>query len=580
MSERSGFFNAILNDGVYDRKYNANDYSENMAVVISNGVLRSTGDDLKVTSNGLNLTVATGRGWILGHWYHNNASMALSAVTPPTGGARIDRVILRLDKSLNERQVHIVYLQGEVSNAPVAPEITRNETIYDLVLADVLIEANATSVSVTDQRANPDFCGWVYSTAGDDSFFRSLDNSFHDWFTNVRDELASVTLFKRYTQSATLTSSTTQIAIMIPQYDPETCFAEVYVNGILDTRNTISDYIVTFTGTLTAGTVVTINVYKSIDGTGIMTVSDEITELQNKVSALDGVSKFTYKCTGLDDNISLSQIAKALYDGSFVASSVTTAAKNFLNALGGNTFLAAMSAEAQITVDVVGRLGASTPAAGSGTVESRYRWFELGVAASNEKRIKFDFSKCEKITINCSSNTNNIIFYGTDMNIIGANVYAFSNSNGVIIQMCEGSVDTGYITCENCRFSISTSAQATIAENGTFINCFCKCVSRVNHAICFNAKSVGLIRVIGGTFYTYIASSGMTAAIFHTASTETNAVIIAQNINCPTVAMSGYSQQYLAVGYAGSTLIQGVVSTMTTLGNALNITGQIWRSKR
>lgn len=583
MSERSGFFNAINTDGVYDRKYNANDYSENLAVVISNGVLRSTGEDLKVTANGLNLSVATGRGWINGHWYHNNASMALSAVTPPTGGSRIDRVILRLDKSLNERTVHIVYLQGTVSNTPVAPEITRNDTIYDLVLADIRVEANATTVTVTDQRSNSELCGWVYSTSGDDSFFRNLDNEFHEWFTDVRDELASVTLFKRYNWRTVLNASTKSVAFDIPQYSSNTCFIEVFVNGILETATT--DYtqasnVLTFSGTLTAGTEVEVKCYKSIDGTGIMTVSDEITELQQQYATLEGISRFTYKCTGLNDNISLSQIAEALHTGSFVSASVTDAARAFLNGLGGNTFLAGMSAEAQITIDVVGRLGATTPYAGAGTGESRYRWFALGVVGSNEKRIKFDFSKCEKITINCSASTGNIIFYGTDLNIIGANVYAFSNSNSVSITMCEGSSDDGYINCTDCRFSISTSAQATIAENGTFTNCFCKCVSRTNHALCFVPRTKGLVRLIGGTYYAYIAGSGMTAAIIYTYSTDTNAVCIAQNINCPTVAMSGYAQQYLAVGLGGSTLIQGVVSTMTTQGSALNVTGQVWRSKR
>lgn len=583
MSERSGFFNAILSEGVYDRKYNANDYSENMAVVISNGVLRSTGDDLKVTATGLILTVATGRAWITGHWYHNNAAMALSAIVAPTGGARIDRVILRLDKSLNERQVHIVYLQGTAANTPVAPAITRNDTIYDLVLADIRIEANATTVTVTDQRSNSSLCGWVYSTSGDNSFFTSLDNSFHEWFQDVRNELSSVTLFKRYNWRTVLNAATNTVAFNIPQYDADTCFIEVFVNGILETLTTdytLANTVLTFSGTLTAGTEVEVKCYKSIDGTGIMDVSDEITELQNQYATLNGVSKYTYKCTGANDNISLSEIAQALHTGSYVAANVTAAANAFLTALGGNTFLAAMSPEAQITIDVVGRLGATTPVAGAGTTESRYRWFGLGVAAATDKRIKFDFSKCEKITINCSANTNNIIFYGTDLYITGANVYAYSNSSGVTITMADGSYDYGYIHFKHCRLNISTSGTAIIAENGTFINCWCRCISRASHALCFTPKSNGLIRLIGGTYYAYIATSGMTAAICYTYSTETNAVLIAQNINCPTVAMTGFSQQYLAVGYGGSTLIQGVVSTMTTLGNALNISGQIWRSKR
>lgn len=35
MAEKSGFFNALNVDGAYDRTYNANDYCDNLAVVIS-----------------------------------------------------------------------------------------------------------------------------------------------------------------------------------------------------------------------------------------------------------------------------------------------------------------------------------------------------------------------------------------------------------------------------------------------------------------------------------------------------------------------------------------------------------------
>ena len=49
--QKSGFFNALLTNGEYDRKYNANDYCENLAVIINNGVLRSPNDDLKVTAD-------------------------------------------------------------------------------------------------------------------------------------------------------------------------------------------------------------------------------------------------------------------------------------------------------------------------------------------------------------------------------------------------------------------------------------------------------------------------------------------------------------------------------------------------
>lgn len=582
MAQKSGFWNALLVNGEYDRKYNAEDYSDNLAVVISNGVLKSTADDLKVSASGLVISVAAGRGWINGKYYYNDSNYAFTAITAPTGGKRYDRVMLRYSKDLSSREISLVYVQGTVANDPVKPTPTRSGNIYELVLADIFVDTNATSVTITDQRANADLCGWVYSTAGDNSFFTSLDNSFNTWFEERKNTLASVTLFKRYNWRTVLTAETSTVTFAIPQYDADTCFLEVFVNGILDTATTdytLSGSTLTFAGTLIAGTEVEVKVYKSIDGTGIQRVSDEITELQNTVATLDGVSKFTYVCTGANDNIALSEIAQAIYFGSYYAADLSPAAAAFLDAIGGNTFLAAMSAEAQITIDVVGRLGVITPFAGSGTSESRYRWFSLGVIATGEKRIAFDFAKCEKITIACAANTSNIIFYGTDLIIKNANVYAYSNGASCPIQMLAGSNNGGKIEAENCRFSISTSGLAVIAENGTFVNCWGKVVSSTSNAFCFAPKSVSLIRVIGGTFYAYIATSGMTPAIFYTYNTETNAVVLAHNINCPTVTLSGYSQQYLSVAGAGNTYIDGVVCTMNSSGTGNSINGQIWKSK-
>lgn len=580
MAEKSGFFNALLIDNEYDRKYNANDYCENLAVVIGSGVLRSANDDLKVTASGMRVSVGIGRGWINGHWYINDTDYDFAETPTTIGGKRYDRVMLRLNNQLSARKISLVYVQGTESANPVKPEPTRNDDVYDLVLADIFIDANATSLVVTDTRSDADICGWVYSTSGDGSFFTSIDNSFNEWFRGARDTLSSVTLFKRYTHEETLSVATSRVLFNIPQYDAETCFIEVYVNGILDNGYTLSGNVITFDGTLIAGTLVTINCYKSIDGTGIMDVADEITELQNQMAQIIGSNKFVYTCTGLNDNIALSEIAQAIYSGSYNEQSISASAKAFLSALGGNTYLAALPAEAQIEIDVVGKLGATTAAAGAGTEVSRYRWFNIGYGELSDKKIIFNFAKCQKITIACASGTSNIIFYGTDLDIKNANVYAYSNGAGCAITMTASSVRNGYVNFTDCRMSISTSGDAIIAENGVFTNCHCICKSSAANALCFNGKSLGMIRLIGGTYYAYIGNSSFAAAIMNIASTETNAVIIGQNLNCPTVSLTGFTQRNLAISASGNIFIDGVCSTMNSTGATVTIQGQIWKSKR
>lgn len=577
MAEKSGFYNALVVEGNYDRKYNANDYCDNLAVIISNGVLRSEDDDLKVTSAGLVISVGVGRAWIKGHWYHNDAPYSFTAITAPTSGARWDRVMLRHDNTTGTRATRLVYVQGTAAATPTKPEPTRTANVYDLVLADVHVDANATSVEVTDQRANNAVCGWIYSTAGDNSFFESLDNTFEEWFSERRSDLASVTLFKRYNWRQVMSAAGSTVIFNIPQYDADTCFIEVFVNGILETPTTdytLSNTTLTFSGTLTAGTEVEVKCYKSIDGDGIMTVSDEITELQNAYNTLAGINKYTYYCTGLNDNIALSQIAAAIYAGSYTVGSLSQAAENFLSALGGNTYLASMPSDAQITIDVAGRLGATTPYAGSGTAASRYRWFSLGEQETSAKTIIFDFAKCEKINIQCAANTSNIIFYGSDLEIRNAYVNAFSDAAGCNISMMVGNSAFGTVNVENSHLIVRTTGAAIIAHIGTFLNCILHVKSLNENAYCIDGKENGICRLIGGTLYAYTGKAGKIGSCFNFEAVPSG-VIMAYNISAPIIAQTGYSQTYLCRALGAKTYINGVISILQSTGNNKTITGQI-----
>lgn len=567
--QKSGFFNALNVNGEYDRKYNANDYSDNLAVVISNGVLRSRNDDLKVTSSGMVCSVAVGRAWINGHYYYNDTVHSFAAVSAPTGGTRYDRIMLRLNTNLSVRSISLVYVQGTAANTPTKPAPVRTGGIYDLVIADIFVGTNATSVTVTDTRSDASLCGWVYSTSGDDSFFTSLDNSFNEWFDDAKDTLSSVTLFKRYQWRYVLIAASKTVQFVIPQYDADTCFIEVYINGILDhegTDYTVSGNTLTFVRNLIAGTEVIVNCYKSIDGTGIESVADEITELQNQVASIISVAEMNYDCTGLNDNISLSQIAQAIYAGSYTAANVTPAAASWLEAAGGNTWLASLTSDAHITINVVGNLAASTPFSGSGSSTSRYKWFALGVDAVGEKRITFDFAKCGRIYITPAGSTENIIFFGTDLDI--RNVYCFARCNAAncAIEMFAGRYNYGNINVENARLKITTTGKAIIAENGTFTNCWVYNSSSDNHALAFCPTTDSLIRVFGGTFYCYVASTQNKACVFYVYTTEANAVILAQNVNCPTKAVSAFYQNEFCVSYTGNTIINGVITTLPTAG--------------
>lgn len=549
--QKSGFFNALLSGGEYDRKYNANDYADNLAVVINNGVLRSTNDDLKVTANGLVVSVGVGRAWIEGHYYLNDSPHSFAAAAAPTGGARYDRVFLRLNKNLAVRSIELVYQQGTASNNPVKPAPVRDGNIYDLVLADVYVGASATSVVVTDTRANKDVCGWVYSTSGDNSFFTSLDNAFNVWFNNKKDTLSSVTLFQRYNWRTILNSAATTVQFNIQQYNAETCFIEVFVNGILSTDGvdyTLNNTTITFANSLVANTEIEVKCYKSIDGTGINNVMDELTQLQNDVAILGATNEYNYICNGIDDNVKLAQIAQEWLSGTDYGIK---------------------------TIKIYGTFGAKAAYSGSGTTSSPFVWFRAGAGSPTNRRIVLDFSNCSQINITCAAGTHNIIFYGLQVHIIGVNIIA---SGGASITMFSTAGAT-QARAENCRFWI-TSESGYIARGGVFRDCRGSVTTTADNAYCFNILSGGLLRIFGGEFYAYAPTSNTSMVIYVNAA-QTGAVVNTYSLSCPTSARSGYVQTY-AINCLTADACCSFTDTITLLtieGTGQNIRGTIKQSK-
>lgn len=551
--QKSGFFNALLTNGEYDRTYNANDYCDNLAVVISNGVLRGVEDDLKVTASGMVVTVGVGRAWINGHYYLNDTPYSFAAISAPTGGARYDRVFLRLNKNLAVRSVSLVYQEGTASNNPTKPAPVRDGNIFDIVLADIYVGTNSTSVTVTDTRDNDDLCGWVYSTSGDNSFFTSLDRAFNEWFNEKKDTLSSVTLFKRYNWRTVFTSASKTVTFNIPQYDPETGFIDVYVNGVLVTEGvdyTATATVITFSGTLVAGTEVEVKCFKSIDGTGIMSVADEITELQNAIATLNTKGEYEYICNGVDDNVKLSQIAQAWLNGG-----TDNEVKK---------------------ITVYGKFGATAPYAGSGTDAAGYQWLALGLKEKATRKLVFDFTSAGEMQINCTPDTKNIIFYGADVRVIGAHVQATGNGTNTNVIMFSGRV--GEITVEKCSLYITTAGTATIAESGTFRECKTWIYSKYNNAATFApAINCRPIVVFGGEHFAYCGNnSGKFATVFYTAPTATNAVIMAYGVTLPKVDRTSSVQTYAALTDAGNVYISGIATTLgMTKGTYCEVVGHI-----
>lgn len=557
MAEKSGFFNALKVNGEYDRKYNANDYCDNLAVVIGNGVLRSEDDDLRVTASGMFVTVAAGRAWINGHFYHNDAPISFYVPTAPAGGARWDRIMLRLDSDVGTRSIKLRYVQGTAANTPTKPAPVRSGNVYELALADIYIGTNATGAIVTDMRGNSSVCGWVYSTAGDNSFFTTLDKDFGDWFTQKRDTLSSVTLFKRYTWRTILSAAGVYATFNIPQWDAETCFLEVYVNGALYVEGVdynVQGTTIVFANSLIAGTEIVVNVYKSIDGTGITSVSDEITQLQNQVAAMYGTGDYDYFCNGYDDNVKLSQLATAWLEGGDDYSSKT--------------------------IRVYGTFGAQSPVGGYGDALSPYEWIRVAGDNYATRKIIFDFSCCSQLTFPIIAGKPQYIFAGIDAHIIGADVNAYEKTTGTTI--IGFSTIAGAVYAENCRFWITGHNTCKVACTGTFDNCRASVANSTGESYCFTPLSNSLLRLNGGEYMAYSVSSATTSAVVGHSASATNAVSILNGVNAPTVARDGYYQTHSIHQYSGGGVMncRDLVSALPVNAKGTNnISGTIAKSK-
>lgn len=162
MALKSGFYNAFEVDGVYDRTYSADEYTNFYSAFLTDGVRRSNDNDLKCTASGLVISVAAGYAICGSKWVHNESSYDLPAVVPPTGSySRIDRVFLHVDTTEGTRAASFVYREGTPAATPTPPAKSSATGVFELCLANVSVAPNASSVTIQDTRANPSLCGWV-----------------------------------------------------------------------------------------------------------------------------------------------------------------------------------------------------------------------------------------------------------------------------------------------------------------------------------------------------------------------------------------------------------------------------------
>lgn len=162
MTEIYGLFDAADPEAP-DRVYTSEAFARLFRTIMRDGIVHNDGDELAVSPTvpaAMSVDVGTGMALVQGRYYINSADLTLTVEAADPSYPRIDRVVVRAD--LVGRTVHAVVKKGTPAPSPVPPGLTRTAETWELSLAQVRVEAGATSIvaaKITDERGNASLCG-------------------------------------------------------------------------------------------------------------------------------------------------------------------------------------------------------------------------------------------------------------------------------------------------------------------------------------------------------------------------------------------------------------------------------------
>ena len=182
----------------YDRAVNSEFLRAVFKQYFSDGVFYNPADALQVTvDTGMNVKVLPGACHIQGAMAIEDSSRVL-AVQASGDLDRIDTVVARLDLSLAVRSIDLYVLKGTPAETPEAPALTRNNTVWELGLADLFIAKSTTEISqqrITDTRLDTARCGQVIAPAAPadlEPYFAQLQAAIAAHDTAAMEQIAEL----------------------------------------------------------------------------------------------------------------------------------------------------------------------------------------------------------------------------------------------------------------------------------------------------------------------------------------------------------------------------------------------------
>lgn len=323
MAIKYGFFNSVNGD----RTYNADDISNYFLKLISNGVFATPSNSMQVQENsGMTVQVSAGWGFINCKWIDNTAPYLLTLDASDVVLDRIDRVVIRLNASNDVRTMSIAIKKGTASSSPQPPTLTRvTGGIWEISLAQIYIAAGSESITqanITDERADTSVCGYVTGLIDQidtTNLFAQFTNAFNTWFDEIKEEVQTTTIVVTLRSSySTTTAGETDIPINISQYNTTLDILNVYINGMratpgVDYTNDGS-YIYLTNALSVVGSVVDIEILKSMDTSDAQSIAQFVLQLNSRVQTLENTSVSKTQLETRLNGLSFIKLTKVQYD--------------------------------------------------------------------------------------------------------------------------------------------------------------------------------------------------------------------------------------------------------------------------
>lgn len=166
------FYSGFFNSKGLDRTYTAEDFTSYLSSIICNGILDTYGQNFKLTAanSGLKVNLGTGKAWINGHYFINDARYSIDLTSYQDESLpRYVAIAILLDVGESVRSVSLEITPGTPAENPSLPSLPSDENKTRLLMYCVRLNPGVTDLTERDwydYREDKNVCGYCKCILG------------------------------------------------------------------------------------------------------------------------------------------------------------------------------------------------------------------------------------------------------------------------------------------------------------------------------------------------------------------------------------------------------------------------------